>query len=243
MSEYDFLNNVAKTYVGTQHSLFSKAMKDFGFRFFRPFMNGANALELGSENAYFTKKIAGVFSFVDVVEGARPFADALIKEQIQNVNVTHSLFEEFQSNKKYDAIFACYILEHVADVKVIYAIAQKNLAENGFLFIIVPNAKAFSRQLALRMNLIDSLYDLTENDLKHGHRRCYDLPLLRQEITANKMEIAAIGGLMLKPFADFQMNQMMAQNMIGEAQLEGLFQMGLENPDMCGSLCVIVTRK
>lgn len=44
------------------------------------------------------------------------------------------------------------------------------------------------------------------------------------------------GGLMLKPFADFQMNAMFAGGILGATQLEGLYQLGLEYPDLAGSL-------
>jgi hypothetical protein len=89
------------------------------------------------------------------------------------------------------------------------------------------------------MGLIDSLYDLTPNDLKGGHRRVYDRVSLNRELEAAGFKIIAQGGILFKPFADFQMDKLIDIGILGTEQCEGLYKLGQEYPDMCADLYVI----
>ena len=46
---------------------------------------------------------------------------------------------------------------------------------------------------------------------------------------------------MLKILADFQMDKLIHQQILGDPQLKGLFKLGLEYPDLCGSLFSVCT--
>lgn len=96
-------------------------------------------------------------------------------------------------------------------------------------------------QLALHMALIKDLKDLTENDKNHGHRRVYDRVSINEEIKKAGFNIISQGGVMLKPFADFQMNKLIDDGMLQDIHVEGLYSLGLEYPDLCGSLFSICT--
>ena len=98
-------------------------------------------------------------------------------------------------------------------------ICYDSLKEKGILFITVPNAKALSRQLALKMELIDDLYSLTENDLKHGHKRVF-----------------------LKEFADFQLKQMLETGLINEKHFIGMRKLAEDYPDIAGSVWVCLEK-
>jgi len=114
------------------------------------------------------------------------------------------------------------------------------LKPQGYLFVTVPNARALSRQLARHMGIIDSLYNLTPNDFRGGHRRVYDGVLLTRDLEASGFEIIAQGGILFKPFADFQMDRLIDIGIIGREQCEGLFKLGHEYPDMCADIYAIV---
>jgi 2-polyprenyl-3-methyl-5-hydroxy-6-metoxy-1,4-benzoquinol methylase len=151
-------------------------------------------------------------------------------------NFVYSLFENFESEKKFDYIFACYVLEHVKDPIKFLKHATGLLNKNGLLFILVPNARALSRQLAQHMGLLDDLYSLTKNDIAHGHRRVYDRAILNRDIQSSGLKQINQGGLILKLLADFQMDQLIKSNILGAEQIEGLYKMGLEYPDLSGTL-------
>jgi hypothetical protein len=109
------------------------------------------------------------------------------------------------------------------------------------LFIVVPNARALSRQLALHMGLIADLKALTENDLVNGHRRVYDRVSLNRELRDTGFSTVAEGGLMLKILADFQLDKLIDDGFIQQQQIDGLYSLGLEYPDFCGALFSICT--
>jgi 2-polyprenyl-3-methyl-5-hydroxy-6-metoxy-1,4-benzoquinol methylase len=148
----------------------------------------------------------------------------------------NSLFEEFNPDNKFDNIFATYVLEHVLDAIGFLKHVRSLLSDHGLLFIVVPNARAMSRQIARHMGLIDDLFALTQNDINHGHRRVYDRISLNKDIDAAGLQQVSQGGLLLKLLADFQMDKMIETGIIAEPQIEGLYKMGLEYPDFAGSL-------
>jgi SAM-dependent methyltransferase len=149
------------------------------------------------------------------------------------------LFEDYNPGKQFDYVFATYVLEHVNDAVDFLKIASRMLNERGLLFIVVPNARALSRQLARHMGLLESVYTLTPNDINHGHRRVYDRFLLNCDIESAGLKQVAQGGLLLKLLADFQMDQLINTHILEEPQIEGLYKMGLEYPDLAGSLFAV----
>jgi SAM-dependent methyltransferase len=171
-----------------------------------------------------------------VVDGSKTFIEIAKKRVRDNVVFVHSLFETFTPNLKFDYIFATYILEHINDAVGLLKLAGQLLDDNGLLFIVVPNARAFSRQLARHMGLLDDLFMLTANDINHGHRRLYDRILLNRDIEAAGLMQIGQGGLLLKFLADFQMDKLIQSGVLGDPQLEGLYKLGLEYPDLAGSL-------
>jgi hypothetical protein len=134
-------------------------------------------------------------------------------------------------------------MEHVLEPSLVLKMVRQVLKPDGLLFMVVPNARALSRQLAIHMGLIPDLKALTENDLVNGHRRVYDRVYFNREIEQTGFESIAEGGLMLKILADFQLDKLIDDGMIQQAQIDGLYKLGLEYPDLCGSLFSICRPK
>ena len=233
--ERKFLNDVYHTYRGGA-SLQGKAMHQLIFRTFQPFLNGGSGLELGCSYGVMTEMLASKLQSLDVVDGSEKFIAEASKRSLPNVSFFHSLFEEFSSTNKYDYIFANYILEHVIDPVSVMKMAFSALKPSGLLMIVVPNARALSRQLALHMGLTPDLKTLTQNDHNHGHRRVYDRVMLDRDITEAGFVNVAQGGIMLKILADFQMDELISIGMLKNNHIDGLYRLGLEYPDLCGSL-------
>lgn len=235
MNEHEFLDQAVSTYRTTDHPQ-ERTMRDLVLRTFAPYFQGGLGLELGCCDGYLTEKIAARVDRLDVVDGARSFLDALAARGLANVRCHYGLFEEHASEERYDWIFASYILEHVDEPQAVLAMARRHLKPQGRLFIVVPNARALSRQLARHMGLLKTLHELTPNDINHGHRRVYDRSALSAELAQAGFSEIAQGGILLKPFADFQMDQLMQGGVVGPTQIEGLYKLGLEHPDLAGSL-------
>lgn len=241
-NEMQFLESVIGTYV-TSESPQDRLIKTQAVRTFRRHMRSdGNALEFGCCDGFMTALIAPLSKSLTVVDGSKSFIALAQKRAPDNVDFVHSLFEDYSPNKKFDYIFATYVLEHVSDAVGFLRQAAELLNEDGLLFIVVPNARALSRQLARHMGLISDLHDLTQNDINHGHRRVYDRVALSVDIEAARLIQVSQGGLLLKLLADFQMDKLIEAGIIGEAQQEGLYKMGLEYPDLAGSLFSVCRR-
>lgn len=235
-SEIAFLESVVETYV-TSESPQDRAIKKLAVRTFKPYISPkGNALEFGCCDGFMTSLIAPLFDTLTVIDGSKKFIKMAQEKAPPNVDFIHSLFEENSISKRFDYIFATYVLEHVNNAVNFLKCAAQLLKENGMLFIVVPNARAFSRQLARHIGIIDNLYSLTPNDINHGHRRVYDRAMLDRDIQAAGLSQLSQGGLMLKFLADFQMDKLLELGIIAEPHIEGLYKMGLEYPDLAGSL-------
>lgn len=240
--EIIFLESVVKSYV-LSDSPQDRLIKSLAVRSFLPFLEkNKNALEFGCCDGFMTSLIAAQVDQLTVVDGSQTFIEMAKKNVPQRVEFVHSLFETFSPQSRYDYIFATYVLEHVGNSVEFLKMASSLLTDNGLIFIVVPNARALSRQLARHMGLIDDLFALTSNDVNHGHRRVYDRILLNRDIELAGLTQVAQGGLLLKLLADFQMDKMIETDIISEPQIEGLYRMGLEYPDMAGSLFSVCRR-
>jgi len=241
-NEMAFLESVIHTYVMSD-SPQDRLIKTLAVRTFQPYMRpDKRALEFGCCDGFMTGLIAEHVDQLTVVDGSKTFIEMAKKRVPNNVEFVHSLFEDFEPSHKFDYIFATYVLEHVNDAIGFLKVAGRLLAEDGMLFIVVPNARALSRQLARHMGMLDDLFALTPNDINHGHRRVYDRISLNRDIEAAGLLQVGQGGLLLKLLADFQMDKMIETGIIAAPQIEGLYKMGLEYPDLAGSLFSVCRR-
>jgi len=242
-SEKDFISSLVPNYITTDDSSQLRLMRDLMIRTFKPYIHGGRALELGCEIGYMSERIAPLVEHLDIVDGSQEFLNEVKKRKISNSTLHCSLFEEFEPKVKYDYIFAIHILEHLIDVQAVLNMVKKALSPQGCFIVAIPNARALSRQLARHMGLINSLYDLTPNDIRGGHRRVYDSVLLTRDLDAANFDIIAQGGILFKPFADFQMDKLIDIGVVGEQQIEGLYKLGHEYPDMCANIYAIARLK
>jgi len=235
--EMKYLDSVTKTYV--KNSSQDMVIRQLTVRTIAPFIKGGRGLELGCSDGFMTELLSGLVDSLDVLDGSKQFLEGAKKRAIPNTEFIYTLFEKYQPKERYDVVFATYIFEHVLDVQAVLEMVRKALKEDGLLYVVVPNAHALSRQLAVHMNLYPTLYHLTPNDLRHGHRRVYDRVMLNRELKKGGFEIVAQGGVLLKPFADFQMDKIIDSQIIGMEQIDGLYSLGKQYPDLCSALYAV----
>jgi 2-polyprenyl-3-methyl-5-hydroxy-6-metoxy-1,4-benzoquinol methylase len=240
--EKKFLNDTANTYT-VDNSSQTRVIRELVVRTFSPYLRRGIGLELGCSDGYMTKMLASNLEHLDVVDGSTKFLNEAKKRNLTNVEYHFSLFEEYTSTKKYDYVFASYIMEHVLEPSLVLKMVKQVLKPDGLLFMVVPNARALSRQLAMHMGLISDLKALTENDLANGHRRVYDRVYFNREIEQAGFESISEGGLMLKILADFQLDKLIDDGLLQQIQIDGLYKLGNEYPDLCGSLYSICRPK
>ena len=241
--EKEFLNKLHTKYTLNDDPQ-TKAMREYAFKIIEPYINkSGKGVELGCSDGYFTEMLASRIGELHVVDGSTNFIEQAKQRGIPNVSYTNSLFEEFDPPQKYDYVFASYIMEHVLEPALVMNMVHRILKPDGLVYIVVPNARALSRQLALHMGLYKDLKELTENDLRFGHRRVYDRVSLNKDIDEAGFTNVAQGGIMLKILADFQMDKLINEGILKQAQLDGLLKLGFEYPDLSGSLFSICKKK
>lgn len=91
-----------------------------------------------------------------------------------------------------------HTLEHLDDPSGVLARAREWLAPGGFLFAVVPNAHAPSRQLAVEMGMITHDAAVTEPERVHGHRITYSLDTLQRDVRKSGLKIVRRGGVFFK---------------------------------------------
>jgi len=219
---------------------FDHLMHDYMMRVFSPFFRGGKALEMGCFEGEFTARIMSAYGDVTVIDAS---SELLAKAQARTGEGPRFVLSTFETadlgKRKFDAIFLIHTLEHLDQPELVLQQVKKWLAPMGRLFVAVPNANALSRQIAVKMGLIDYNTAVTAGEHDHGHRKTYNLDGLEFEIKNGGLRIEQSGGVFLKPFANFQFDLMIKHGVIDRGYLEGCFELGKKYPDFCATIYAI----
>ena len=236
-AEKDFVEGLAQHYITSDDSLYLKYIRQFAMRRCLKYIRKhAHALELGCEIGYMSSLISPHVDTLTTYDGSKTFIAEAKKKNLPNVNFVYALFEELSTIGAYEYAFASHVLEHLIDPQDVLFRVHRALKPSGILFIIVPNARAISRQLAHSMNIVPDLFGLTPNDIRGGHRRVYDFDSISKEVIKAGFEILEISGLLFKPFADFQVDELLLKGFLTKDHMEGLLALGNKYPDQCGAI-------
>lgn len=219
---------------------FDYRMHDYLLRTFSPHFKGDAALELGCYEGEFTVKLLPYFSSITVVDAS---SHLIAKAQARTRSLATFMLSTFEAvdfgKQQFDAIFLIHTLEHLDKPQEVLCRMHQWLSPDGKLYVAVPNANAISRQIAVKMGLVDYQISVTQGEHLHGHRRTYTLDSLEYEIKRAGFTLERTGGVFFKPFANFQFDQLMANSVIDDAYLEGCFELGKKYPDFCASIFAI----
>ena len=215
-------------------------MHPFMLRSFKPFFLKGSLLELGSFNGAFTKRFLPHFDDVTCVEAS----DVAIREAERSlgnrVQFIQGLFETVQLPRRYDNVVLTHVLEHLDDpVLVLKRINEEWLAQDGRLFLVCPNGNAPSRQIAVKMGLIDHNSAVTQAEAEHGHRRTYTLDTLERDAVASGLRVTHRSGIFFKALANFQWDRLLQTDIISPAFLDACYDLGQVYPDLCASVFLV----
>src|SRR5262249_46359339 len=147
------------------------------------------------------------FERIVVVEGSPTYAGKLRRrfaDAGERVAVHCALFEEFETDQRFDTIVMAHILEHVDDPVLVMPRAKRWLAQGGRVLMVVRNAQSLHRLVAVKMGLLKRPDEFSERDLMLGHRRVYTPQWFHADIRSAGLEIVAAGGIFLKPLTNKQ---------------------------------------
>lgn len=216
-------------------------MHPFMLRSMSPFFQTGNLLELGSSMGLFTERFLPFFDDITCVEASKEAVDkAREKLSDRNIKFFNALFEDVSLPQKYDNIVLTHVLEHLDEpVVVLKRIRNEWLSEHGRLFLICPNANAASRQIAVKMGLIDHNQAVTDSEKLHGHRVTYSFDSLERDVRQSGLKIVYRTGIFFKALANFQWDRLLETDIISGAYLEGCFLLGQVYPDLCSSIFLV----
>ncbi|MCS6991423.1 MAG: class I SAM-dependent methyltransferase [Chitinophagales bacterium] len=205
----------------------------------------ATVLELGPASGLLTLLLSQHVKRLVAVEGSSVFLEMARQRvgHLPHVQLVLSYFENFSTEETFDCIIMHHVLEHLKDPLPVLTRYVRFLCSDGVIALTVPNAHALSRQLAVQMGLLTSVYELSENDRNHGHYRVYDWKSMEQTVQEAGYEIIARHGLSLKLLSDRQMNQMLEAGIMGQAQIMGLWSIADQYRDIAGAIMILAKPK
>jgi 2-polyprenyl-3-methyl-5-hydroxy-6-metoxy-1,4-benzoquinol methylase len=221
---------------------FDYLMHAYMLRTFDADLRRGRALEMGCFEGEFTKRLAAIYDDLTTVEGSSELIATARAAAPDHVKFVLSRFEDFTPEAPFDAIFLVHTLEHMDDSVGLLRRIGSWLSPTGRLYLVVPNAHAASRRIAVEMGLIAYPTAVTEGEYLHGHRRTYNLDSLAGEAREAGLSVAQSGGVFFKPFANFQFDKLIKAGAIDDGYLEGCFKLGKQYPDLCASIYVLCER-
>ena len=165
-----------------------------------PFIQGPRVLELGCGDGVWTSRLIELFGEAHVVDASSKLLAEVKRRYGAHVHCHESLFEAFAppADKPFNTVVATHMLEHVDDPVRVLGCVRRWLAPGGRVIVVVPNARSFHRQLAVRMGIQKTVYDFSPVDRAVGHVRVYDLEALRKDVLAAGFRTVMERGLFLK---------------------------------------------
>ena len=240
-NERDYLieseDNAERRYA---YSFDFDVMHPFMIRAFKPFFQRGKLLELGCFEGDFTERLAESFHDITCVEAS---AEAAHKAQLRlgkRASIINSRFEDADISERFDTIVMTHVLEHLDDpVAVLRKINYDWLGANGRLLLACPNANAPSRQIAVKMGIIDNNAAVSPGEAQHGHRITYALDTLERDARRAGLKVIFRGGVFFKALANFQWDKLLQTDIVSDEYLEGCFMLGQHYPELCSTIYLV----
>ncbi len=208
----------------------------YTWRIFSRHLRPGGILELGPAEGVMTALFAQTGRQITAVEGSARFHAELIA-RFPRIRFHHALFEDFDTDDKYDNIVLGHVLEHVADPAAILERCRRWLAPSGRIFANVPNSRSLHRQAAVLMGLLPFEEALNETDIQHGHRRVFSPESFRHAFLRAGLRIELFGGFWLKPLANAQIEAAWTPQMV-----EAFLALGERYPDIAGEIYIVASQ-
>ena len=206
------------------------------------FLPAGTALEMGSFDGSMTQMLVKYFSKLHVIEGSEALA-AEVSERFGKAAAVHQgFFETFEPKDKFDQIFLVHGLEHVENPVEVLARAKSWLTNGGRMFIAVPNAYALSRQIAVKMGLIESPESVTDGERKHGHLRTYGMDSFLRDIGLSGLSVVTSGGVVLKPLSNSQFDKALKGGIVSDQYVDACDDLSLVWPEFSSSIYAVASR-
>lgn len=206
------------------------------YKEFTKYFNGKSCLEMGTAEGTGIDYLLDHFDKVTVIDGSKEAIQSVAKRfNTERLNAVHSYFEDMDlGDEHFDTIVLAHILEHVDTPQITLEKAKKYLSKDGIMIIDVPNGNSLHRQIGVKMGLLTEKTQLNDADLSIGHQRVYTPETFKKEIEDAGLEIIIFGGMFVKVLSNAQTEKVFDAN-----QLEALFTVGGDNPDISAEIFIV----
>jgi 2-polyprenyl-3-methyl-5-hydroxy-6-metoxy-1,4-benzoquinol methylase len=211
----------------------SQIMIEYTFSIIQRHIRGTSLLEIGPAEGVMTQLLSKLPHGITVIEGARDFCEDL-KYRFPEIEIVNELVENFRPTRKYDNIILGHVLEHVEDPVAVLSIIGDWLEPGGIIFAAVPNSHSLHRQAGVLMGMLKAENDLSETDVKVGHRRVYSFEEFNTDIISAGLQIFDSGGYWLKPISNGQIEDNWSNQL-----LTAYMALGEEYPDLAAEIYVV----
>jgi 2-polyprenyl-3-methyl-5-hydroxy-6-metoxy-1,4-benzoquinol methylase len=205
----------------------------------RHLARSGSALELGCYMGDMTEQILEYFPAITVIEASSELGSVVQQRFPGRVKVVVARLEDAQLEERYDNVFLVHTLEHLDDPVAVLARTRQWLSASGRLFVAVPNANALSRQIAVKMRLIEYNTAVTPAEAQHGHRCTYTMDVLLSQLRRAGLRVDDYGGILVKPLANYQFDEAIAKGIVSEAYLDACHELAKTYPDLSASLFAV----
>lgn len=223
---------------------FDLIMHDFCLEKFANLVHGKNCLEMGCYHGSMTVKLAAAAKSLTALDNDITSIEMtkIACEMRANVSYACSSFENYSQYGDFDTIYFSHALEHVENDRSLLDTIFKQIKVGALLITVVPNALSLSRQIAMKMGILENVYGVTKFEKEIGHFRTYDQRMLQNLFIDAGFKIVEAGGIMPKIFSNKQFDDSLDQGVINHSFLAALNSLSEKYQDICSSIYIIATK-
>lgn len=226
------LDNIAK--IHNEENGFEAVLQKYKIIEISNFLKGENMLDLGCGVGTMTYAFSKNFKRIVGLDGSKiKIRKANKINSAPNIEYVCALFDEYNTNEKFDFIISTNVLEHLDKRKSFLKKAKNMLSKKGLLAITVPNALGLHKRIGKKMGIIRNFYALTKEDISKGHKINYDINTLKDEFLKAGFQLEYVGGIMLKPLPSNQMEKLEPKI------IDAFYELGHDLPEYCSSLLIV----
>jgi SAM-dependent methyltransferase len=175
------------------------------------------------------------FAAYTIVEASDDMARTAARNaaDLPNVRVVNSTLEDAAANLgcDFDWVVCSSVLHEVSDPAAFLSAVRSVCKPNTICHLSVPNALSFHRLLAVEMELIDRVDDLSERDRRFGHPAVFDKGSLRALVATLGFRVVREGTFFIKPFTHAQMSTLLEREIVPRNIVEGLYRLSNYFPE------------
>jgi SAM-dependent methyltransferase len=189
-------------------------------------------LLMGLGDGLLAQELAARCAKLLVVEGSADLAAGFRPPPRCTVEV--GLFESFACSEGFDVVLGTHVLEHVDDPVIVLRQSTRWLAANGLAVFTVPNRTSLHRRIGRHMGILRDEGAFSDQDIRLGHRRVYDMAALESDLRTAGYRRIEIRGYNLKLVSTAMMAGWSRQ------LFDALYEVsGQLPPDLCADLLAL----